>query len=100
MLYGHLMYINTRLVISSTERQHAIISDIHKGLQHDSKTAKAMALYYGKGFKNTKDLKQIFLAQDQKRCRRVDSEMQATSEAEKNEKVCPVNFIASPLKLM
>ena len=90
MLYGHLMYINTRLVISFTERQHTIISDIHKGLQHDSKTAKAMALYYGKGFKNT---------QDQKRCRRVDSEMQATSEAEKNEEVCPVNFIASPLKL-
>ena len=86
MLYGHLMYINARLVISSTERQHTIISDVHKGSGHDSKTAKAMALYYGKGFNNTKDLKQIFLTQDQRQCRRIDSEMQATSEAEKNKK--------------
>ena len=57
MLCGHLMYIKARLVISSTERQHAIISDVHKGLGHDSKTAKAMTLYCGKGFNNTKDLK-------------------------------------------
>ena len=62
------MYINARLVISSTECQHTIISDVNKGLGHDSKTAKAVALYYGKGFNNTKDLKQIFLAQDQRRC--------------------------------
>ena len=57
LCFGHLMYIKVRLVISSTERQHAIISDVHKGLGHDSKTAKAMALYCGKGFNNTKDLK-------------------------------------------
>ena len=43
------MYINARLVISSTEQQHTIISDVHKGSGHDSKTAKAMTLYYGKG---------------------------------------------------
>ena len=41
MLHGQLMYNNTRLVISSTERQHTIISDVHKGLEHDPKT-KAM----------------------------------------------------------
>ena len=32
----YITYINTRLVISSTERQHTIISDIHKGLGQDS----------------------------------------------------------------
>ena len=41
MLHGQLMYNNTRLVISSTERQHTIISDVHKGSEHDPKT-KAM----------------------------------------------------------
>ena len=30
MLHGELMHNNTRLVISSTERQHTIIGDIHK----------------------------------------------------------------------
>ena len=30
MLHGELMHNNTRLVISSTERQHTIISDNHK----------------------------------------------------------------------
>ena len=31
MLHGQLIYNNTRLVISSTERQHTIISNVHKG---------------------------------------------------------------------
>ena len=52
-----------------------------------------------KGIQQYKRFETNFLAQDQRRCRRIDSEMQATSEAEKNEKVCSVNFIASPLKL-
>ena len=52
-----------------------------------------------KGIQQYKRFETNFLAQDQRQCRRIDSEMQATSEAEKNEKVCPVNFIASPLKL-
>ena len=41
------MYNNTRLDTSSTERQHTIISDVHKGLGHDPKT-KAMASYCGR----------------------------------------------------
>ena len=32
MLHWQLMCNNTRLVVSSIERQHAIISDVHKGL--------------------------------------------------------------------
>ena len=47
LLYGELMYNKTRLVISSTDRQHTIISDDHKGLGHDSK-AKAIALHCGR----------------------------------------------------
>ena len=47
MLYVQLMYNNTRLAISSTEQQHTIISDVHKGLGHDPK-AKAMASHCGK----------------------------------------------------
>ena len=47
MLHGQLMYRNTRLVISSTERQHTIISDVHKGLRHDPK-AKVMASHCGR----------------------------------------------------
>ena len=66
----YIMYINTRLVISSTERQHAIISDVYKGLGHDSK-AKAITLYCGKGFNDTKDFKQIFLVQDQSQCQKI-----------------------------
>ena len=46
MFHGQLMYNNTRLFISSTEQQHIIISDIHKGLGHDTK-AKAMASHCG-----------------------------------------------------
>ena len=42
MLHGQLIYCNTKLVISSAERQHSIISDVHKGLGHDP-TARAMA---------------------------------------------------------
>ena len=47
ILHGQLMHNNTRLVISSTERQHTIISDIHKGLGHDPK-AKTMTSHYGR----------------------------------------------------
>ena len=47
MLYVQLMYNNTRLIISSTEQQHTIISDVHKGLGHDPK-AKAMASHCGR----------------------------------------------------
>ena len=47
ILHRQLMYNNTRLVISSTERQHTIISDVHKGLGHDLK-AKAMASHCGR----------------------------------------------------
>ena len=47
--------------ISSTEQQHTIIRDVHKGLGHDKAMAKAMgkamALYCGKGFNDTKDFK-------------------------------------------
>ena len=43
-LHLQLMYSNTGLVISSTERQHTIGSKVRKGLGHDSK-AKAMASY-------------------------------------------------------
>ena len=39
MLHGLLMY----LVISSTERQHTMISGAHKGLVHDAKCIKATA---------------------------------------------------------
>ena len=35
------------MVVSSTKGQHTIISDVHKGLGHDTK-AKAMALHYGR----------------------------------------------------
>ena len=61
MLHGELMYNNISLVISSTARQHTIISDDLK--------AKATALC--NGFSDTKDFKQIFLAQYQRRCRRI-----------------------------
>ena len=44
MLHEQLMCNNTRLVVSSTEWQHTIISDVHKGLGHDLK-AKAMSLH-------------------------------------------------------
>ena len=44
MLHGQLMYNNTSLVISSTELQHAIISDAHEELGHDPKV-NAMALH-------------------------------------------------------
>ena len=47
MFHGQLMYNNTRLLISSRERLHAIISDVHKGLGHDPK-AKAMASHCGR----------------------------------------------------
>ena len=47
ILHGQLMHNNTRLVISSTKRQHTIISDIHKGLGHDPK-AKTMTSHYGR----------------------------------------------------
>ena len=47
MLHGQLIYNNTRLVISSTEQQHTIISDVYKGLRHDPK-AKAMASHCGR----------------------------------------------------
>ena len=47
ILHGQLMYQNTRLVISFTERQHTIISDVHKGLGHDPKS-KAMVLHCGR----------------------------------------------------
>ena len=46
MLHGQLICKNTRLVISSAERQHTIIIDVHKGLGHDPK-AKAMASHCG-----------------------------------------------------
>ena len=42
MLHGQLTHYNTKLVISSAERQHSIIRDVHKGLGHDP-TARAMA---------------------------------------------------------
>ena len=49
-----LCFLYIRLVISSTERQHTIISNVHKGLGHDKAMAKtmgkAMALYSGKEF--------------------------------------------------
>ena len=56
MLHGQLTYNNTRLVISSTERQHTIITDVRKGLGHNLK-AKAMASHCGKRFNDTKDFK-------------------------------------------
>ena len=37
MIHVQLMYNNTRLVISFTERQHTIISDVHKRLGHGLK---------------------------------------------------------------
>ena len=56
-----LCFIYLSLVISSTEQQHTIISDVHKGLGHDKAMAKAMgkvmALHCGKGFNDTKDFK-------------------------------------------
>ena len=47
MLHGQLMYNNTSLVISSTERQHSIISNVHKGLAHEPR-ARAMASHCGR----------------------------------------------------
>ena len=47
MLHGQLIFSNTRLVISSAERQHTIISDVHKRLGHDPKV-KAMAWHRGR----------------------------------------------------
>ena len=47
ILHGQMVYKNTSLVISSTERQHYIISDTHKGLGHDTK-AKALASHWGR----------------------------------------------------
>ena len=47
LLHWQLMYSNTRLVISSTEQQHTIISDVQKGLGHDPK-AIATALHCGR----------------------------------------------------
>ena len=44
---GQLMYKNSRLVITSKERQQTIIHDIHVGLGEDSK-AKAMASHRGR----------------------------------------------------
>ena len=32
MIHGQLMYNNTRLVISSTDKQHTIISHVHQGM--------------------------------------------------------------------
>ena len=46
LLHGQLMYNNTRLVISSTERQYAIIDEVHEGLRHDPKD-KTMDLHCG-----------------------------------------------------
>ena len=46
-LHGQLMYNNTRLDTSCAERQHAIISDVHRGLGHDPK-AKAVASHCGR----------------------------------------------------
>ena len=70
MLCGHLMYIKARLVISSTERQHAIISDVHKGLGHDSRPLKQWLCTMEKD--STIQKIQIFLARDRRRCRRID----------------------------
>ena len=49
MPHGQIIYNNTRLVISSTERQYTIISEIHKVLGHDPK-AKAMASHCASHF--------------------------------------------------
>ena len=57
LLHGQLMYNNTRLVISSTERQYTITDEVHEGLRHDPKD-KTMDLR--KRFSDTKDLKRIF----------------------------------------
>ena len=46
MLHGQLIYNITRLVLSSTEKQHTIISNIHKGSGYALK-AKAIALHCG-----------------------------------------------------
>ena len=59
------MYHNTKPVVFFTERRHTIISDVHKGLGHNPN---GFALW--KGFNDTKDFKQIFLAQYQRRCRK------------------------------
>ena len=50
MLHGQLIYNNKKLVISSAERQHTIISDLHKWLGHDPK-GKAMVSHYGRDSK-------------------------------------------------
>ena len=47
IFHGQLIYNNIRLVISSTDRQRTIISDVHKGLGYDPK-AKAMASHCGR----------------------------------------------------
>ena len=58
MLHGQLMYNNTRLVISSTEGQHTVIIDAHKGLGHDPRD-KAMFSHCGWD-STTKNFKHIF----------------------------------------
>ena len=59
MLHGQLILSNTRLVISSTERQHSIISNVHKRLGHDAK-AKAMAWHRGRDSAIQKILNRFF----------------------------------------
>ena len=50
MLHGQLMYNNKKLVISSTEQRHTIISNLYKWLGHDPK-GKAMVSHYGRDSK-------------------------------------------------
>ena len=94
---GQLMYNDTKLVISSTERQHTIISDVYKGLGHDPK-AKAMILHCGRDSTIQKISNRFFwhsIKGDEKEFFNKCDQCQKQGQLKKYQ----VNFIASPLKL-
>ena len=100
MLHGQLIYSNTWLVISSTERQHTIISDVHKGLGHDPK-AKAMASHCGRNSTIQKISNRFFWHNIKGDVKEFIKKCDQGQKQGKIKKVSSrqVNFIASTLKL-
>ena len=97
ILHGQLIYNNTRLVISSIEREHTIISDVHKGLRYCPK-AKAMASHCG-GDSTIQKISNIFFWHNIKGD--VEEFIKKCDLFQKQGKIkkYQVNFIAYPLRL-
>ena len=98
ILHGQMVYKNTSLVICSTERQHYIISDTHKGLGHDTK-AKALASHWGRDSTIQNIWKRFFWQNIKDDVEEFIKKRNQCQKQGKIKKVSRVNFIASTSKL-